>query len=193
MLEDLLRRPWRFVSAAHQFADLQLDMHRRVERDLPSGRELLTRLLREAPRLTDEVRERLLEKLEQLPAADTICHGDYHPDSILITRRGPIVIDWMSVTRGHPLADVAGTCLLFRVVDTPSTVGAMTRGLIEVMRRAFLSMYLRRYFTHSPHAREQLDDWIPPMAAAYLGQGLTTREEDRLIAIIEAALGIRAS
>lgn len=191
MLEDVLRHPWRLLSAAHQFADLHLSMHRHTLEDLPSGRELLTKLLRAAPRLTDEVRERLLEKLEQLPDSNTICHGDFHPDNILMTRRGPIVIDWMSVTRGHPLADVAGTSLLFRVVDVPSTMGALTRGLIEIVRRVFLSLYLRRYFKYSPHRREQMDDWIPPMAAVYLGQGLTSQEEDRLLAIIRAALETR--
>jgi len=188
MLEEVARHPSRIVSLAHQFTDLHLDMHRRVEMDLPAGQELLTGLLRNAPRLTDEVRERLLEKLEQLPDANAICHGDYHPDNILMTRRGPIVIDWMSVTRGHPLADVAGTFLLFRVVEIPSTLGKLSRGFLEVLRKAFLSLYLRRYFASSPHRREQLDDWVPPMAAAYLGQGLTSQEEDRLITIIDAAL-----
>ena len=67
------------------------------------------------------------------------------------------------------------------------------RESLEVLRRAFLFLYLRRYFKQSPHRREQMDDWVPPMAAAYLGQGLTSREEDRLISIIEAALATRAS
>jgi len=193
MLEDVLRHPWRFVSVAHQFADLHLAMHRRTLLELPSGLELLTRLIRAAPRLTDQVRTQLLGKLDQLPDGDAICHGDYHPDNILMTPRGPIVIDWMSATRGHPLADLAGTSLLFRVVDVPATVGRLTRGLIEVLRRVLLSMYLRRYFKSSPHRREQMDDWVPVMAAAYLGQGLTTQEEDRLISIINAALETRTS
>ena len=192
MLEEVARHPSRIVSLAHQFADLHLAMHHRDEMDLPPGRELLTGLLRNAPRLTDEVRERLLEKLEQLPDANAICHGDYHPDNILMTRRGPIVIDWMSVTRGHPLADVAGTYLLFRVVEDPSELGKLTRGFFDVLRRVFLSLYLRRYFKSSPHRREQLDDWAPLMAAAYLGQGLTSQEEDRLISIIDAGLETRA-
>jgi len=193
MLEDISRHPWRFVSAARQFTDLHLAMHGRVEMDLPSGRELVSRLLRDAPRLTDQTKEQLLAKLEQLPDGNTICHGDYHPDNILMSGRGPIVIDWMSVTRGPPLADVAGTYLLFRVIEVPPTVGKLSRGLIEVLRRVFLSMYLRRYFESSPHRREQLDGWVPVMAAAYLGQGLTSREEDKLISIIEAALETRAS
>lgn len=192
MLEEVARHPSRIVSLAHQFADLQLAMHRRVEMELPPGRELLTRLIRNAPRLSDAIKEQLLGKMEQLPDEDGICHGDYHPDNILMTSRGPIVIDWMSVTRGHPLADVAGTYLLIRVAEASSGLGKLTRGFLDVLRRGFLSLYLRRYFRDSPHRREQLDDWVPPIAAAYLGQGLTSQEEDRLISIIDAGLENRA-
>ena len=51
-----------------------------------------------------------------------------------MTTRGPIVIDWMSVNRAHPLADVAATYLLFRVIETPATLGRLTRGLFEILR-----------------------------------------------------------
>jgi tRNA A-37 threonylcarbamoyl transferase component Bud32 len=189
MLEEVTRHPWMFPSVARQFADLHLAMHKRVEMGLPSGRELLTGLIRAAPRLSDQLKEQLVGKLEQLPDENAICHGDYHPDNILMTGRGPIVIDWMSATRGHPLADVAGTFLLFRFFEIPASVGKLTRGLFELLRRVLLSMYLRRYFRASSYRREQMDDWVPLMAAAYLGQGLTAQEDDKLVALIEAAFG----
>jgi hypothetical protein len=37
MLEEVARHPWRIVSLAHQFADLHLAMHRRVEMDPVNG------------------------------------------------------------------------------------------------------------------------------------------------------------
>ena len=191
MMEDVARHPWRIASAAHQLADLHLAMHSRTETELPSGHELLTRLLRVAPRLTDLARSWLLWQLERLPEGEAICHGDYHPDNILMSVRGPAVIDWMSVTRGHPLADVAGTFLLFRVAEMPETLGRLVRGPVGIVWRAMLYPYLRRYFRLTPYTREQLEDWIPVMAAAYLGQGLNTREEDKLLAFIDAAVKTR--
>jgi tRNA A-37 threonylcarbamoyl transferase component Bud32 len=188
MIEDIARRPWRFFSRVRQFTDLQLAMHSRVEMDLPSGRELLSRLIRKAPRLSDRTREHLLGRLERLADENTICHGDYHPDNILMSGRGPIVIDWMSVTRGHPLADVAGTSVLFQVAEMPETLGRFSRALVQRLWGALLRPYLRRYFRSSPYTREQLNDWIPLMAAAYLGQGLSAREEDKLLSLIEASL-----
>jgi aminoglycoside phosphotransferase (APT) family kinase protein len=187
MLEEVARRPWRLLSLVRQFTDLHLQMHRTVEMRLPSGRELLARLLRESAHLDEETRRWLLERLDALPDADTICHGDFHPDNILISPRGPIVIDWMSVTRGHPLADVAGTFLLLRVAEIPGSVGRILRGLLEMLRNLLLFLYLRRYFEHSPHERREMDDWVPVMAGVYLGQGLTETEEARLIAMIDAA------
>jgi Ser/Thr protein kinase RdoA (MazF antagonist) len=38
-------------------------------------------------------RSQALERLNQLPDGDALCHGDYHPDNVLMTRNGPIIID----------------------------------------------------------------------------------------------------
>lgn len=187
MMENTAFHPWRLGRAARQLADLHLAMHGLVERELPSGLELLTRLLREAPRLTDQARSWLLRHLERLPEENAICHGDFHPDNVLMSPRGPVVIDWMSVTRGHPLADVAGTLLLFSIAEMPESLGLL-RGPVGMIWRAMLAPYLRHYFRSSPYTREQLENWIPVMAAAYLGQGMTTTEEDKLLAFIDAAV-----
>ena len=189
MLEEMARRPWRFFSLVRQFADLHLEMHRTVATGLPGARELLARLLRDSAHLDEETGRWLLERLEALPDADTVCHGDFHPDNILISPRGPVVIDWMSVTRGHPLADVAGTFLLLSVVEIPDSVGRLLRGLLEMLRHLLLFLYLRRYFERSPYQREEMHRWVPVMAGAYLGQGMTGTEEARLIPMIDAARG----
>ncbi|TMA37195.1 MAG: aminoglycoside phosphotransferase family protein, partial [Deltaproteobacteria bacterium] len=43
--------------------------------------------------------------LETLPDGDQLCHGDMHPGNIMLSRRGPMVIDWTNARRGHPAAD----------------------------------------------------------------------------------------
>jgi hypothetical protein len=82
---------------------------------------------------------------------------------------------------------VAGTFLLLRVVEIPGSGGRILRGLLEMLRNLLLFLYLRRYFKLSPHAREEMDDWVPVMAGAYLGQGLTETEEAKLFAMLDAA------
>ena len=62
-------------------------------------------------------KQRLLDRLAGLPAGDAICHGDYHPDNVLVTPRGLVVIDWLTASAGNPVADLARTTLLFRIAQ----------------------------------------------------------------------------
>ncbi|MFC2013409.1 phosphotransferase family protein [Chloroflexota bacterium] len=57
--------------------------------------------------MPSRVKEVVLEALEQLPDGSAVCHGDFHPRNIIISSRGPVIIDWANATQGNPLADVA--------------------------------------------------------------------------------------
>ena len=39
---------------------------------------------------------KLLAWLDTLPDGQRFCHGDYHPGNVILTKAGPIVIDWMT-------------------------------------------------------------------------------------------------
>ena len=70
------------------------------------------RKIERAQALPDDIRRRVLAALDTFPTGDRICHGDFHPGNILMTVRGEVVIDWIDVTRGNPLADLARTTIL---------------------------------------------------------------------------------
>src|SRR5438105_2291070 len=59
------------------------------------------------------------ERLAALPDGTALCHGDFHPDNVLLSPRGPVVIDWSSASRGHPVGDLAWTSRLLRTADLP--------------------------------------------------------------------------
>ncbi len=47
------------------------------------------------------------------PAPDVrILHLDLHPDNVMVTRRGPVVIDWRNAAEGDPDEDLALTALI---------------------------------------------------------------------------------
>jgi len=72
---------------------------------------------------------------------DVLVHGDLHPDNVLLSPGGPVVIDWANAGRGPAGADVADCWLLLASADAP--VGPVMRLLVAVLRRRFLASFLR--------------------------------------------------
>ncbi|KOX19908.1 serine/threonine protein kinase [Saccharothrix sp. NRRL B-16348] len=87
---------------------------------------LQTRLHALPPRTSTDPRSRVL-------------HGDLHPDNVVLTARGPVVIDWRNTTEGPPELDVA----LSAVILAQTAVG--DAGDLAGLARAFLTAFL----THS--------------------------------------------
>jgi thiamine kinase len=127
-------------------------------------------------------RSQALERLNQLPDGDALCHGDYHPDNVLMTRNGPIIIDWGSASSGHPLADVAQTELLLQVGEPPSS--QLHRWLLSSAQTLVRSVYIRRYLRLRPASARDLAAWRFPIAVARLGEGIV-EERDKLLRLIE--------
>ncbi len=62
------------------------------------------------------VRYDLHVRLDGLPRHKKLCHGDFQPSNIIITKDGtPYIIDWAHATQGNGSADAARTYLLFHL------------------------------------------------------------------------------
>jgi aminoglycoside phosphotransferase (APT) family kinase protein len=192
MLRELASKPWKLVPFARTLAELQAAIHARAAPALLSQREELERAIRGVAALSAPVKEAAWQALAQLPDSDALCHGDLHPDNVILSPRGPVVIDWMTAKRGNPLADVARTSLILRLGQPPP--GTPGRRLIEFLRAAFHALYLRRYFQLRPGSpvaadlgQKELAAWQLPVAAARLREEIPT-ERERLLALVEASL-----
>jgi aminoglycoside phosphotransferase (APT) family kinase protein len=116
MLNDLGRRPWRIDRHAETLAEL----HRRLH--------ALTAPTWLAAPLGD---------------GDALLHLDLHPDNVMLTPRGPVVIDWANAARGPAAADTAHTWIV--LACSSPTAGAYRRALSAVGRRLFVRSFLRRF------------------------------------------------
>jgi aminoglycoside phosphotransferase (APT) family kinase protein len=160
-----------------------------VQADLPSQRGKLRRKIDRATPLPSHLKSAALQALERLPEGNAICHGDFHPDNIILSPRGPVIIDWLDATRGNPLADVARTSILLTLghLHVP---GLMQRQAARVALALFHALYLRRYMRlsgSSPASRRQLAAWKMPVAAGRLDEGIE-EEETHLFALVNASL-----
>jgi uncharacterized protein (TIGR02172 family) len=182
MLDAVAHQPWRLPSLARQFAQVHATMHSCARPELPSQRQSLSRAVEYAPRLGDEVRQRILAALDRMPGGESVCHGDYHPGNIILSPRGPIVIDWMTACHGVATADVARTVLLFRIGVLPDDTPWVQRVMTPLVRRAFLVAYLKSYRTLRSLSEAEIETWLPILAAARLNEGIEA-EETRLRSI----------
>jgi aminoglycoside phosphotransferase (APT) family kinase protein len=185
MFEDMLRHALLTTRrSARQAAELQATMHKTTVAELPSYRQQLQRSIRQAQKLPESARTDALRRLDALPDGDRLCHGDFHPANILMTRRGPVVIDWMTAARGNPLTDVARTVLLMRM--GPPLAGLKRWGF-DLLARAFLFWYVRRYAELRVFDQSELAAWLPVVAAARFSENIEW-EQQRLFGIINAGM-----
>ncbi len=62
------------------------------------------------------VRYDLHVRLDGLPRHNKLCHGDFQPSNVIITKDGtPYIIDWSHATQGNGSADAARTYLIFKL------------------------------------------------------------------------------
>jgi len=187
LLTELARRPWRFRRRARELGTLQARLHATpAPPSLPTARDELAARIVVAPHLAEEARTRTLELLDGLPDGDVLCHGDFHPGNVIVGGQGPVIIDWVAVTRGDPVGDLARTMLLLRVATRPE-LSAVTRALDAIGRRWFRHVWRRAYERHQPVDAARLERWVAVHAAGRLAEGLE-EETPALLALLEARL-----
>lgn len=116
MMDVMARRPQTMVRNARLLADLHDQLH---EISAPDW----------LPRV-DQDGERLL-------------HLDLHPMNVMMTSRGPVVIDWTNAASGNPLTDVALTYVLLTCPRAP--LPRVVRTALQPFRVAIARVFARRY------------------------------------------------
>jgi len=186
MLRRLTERPWKLWAFARMSANLHALMHAQTSTMLPPQRERFHRVIDHiAEQLNSTIIARLHQTLDSLKDGDAICHGDFHPDNVILSDGGPIIVDWGPATAGAPAADVAWTVHLFKNGGTPPGMSRWQRIMLAVLRRLFLSAYLRAYFRISATSREEVADWEVVNAAIRLGDGIP-EERDVLLQVLRS-------
>jgi aminoglycoside phosphotransferase (APT) family kinase protein len=114
MIEAASAQPWKLKRFGRELADLHRSLH-------------------------------LLEAPVWLPDApcgsgSALLHMDFHPLNVILSKEGPVVVDWTRASRGDPLVDIAATWVLLASGEvSDSRVQAL---LARAGRQALLNAYL---------------------------------------------------
>lgn len=107
----------------------------------------------------------LMKQLHAIPAPEwlnqkhggegrTIVHLDLHPDNVMLTPQGPVVIDWTNAGRGVPEAEVADLWLLMSSANPD--VRALERVLIKIGRGVFVRSFIKHFDKDAIRSRLEL-------------------------------------
>jgi Ser/Thr protein kinase RdoA (MazF antagonist) len=127
--------------------------------------------------------------IERLRPADGLCHGDLHPDNVIMTADGPRIIDWTFAMRAPAAYDLA-RCHI--------QLGELAAALADDPRRpiatnaATQAEYARLAGMSEAALAAAIDPYLPIVRAFVLITGAQGALRDRMIQRIEAALGVRA-
>ena len=114
MVAAIGRRPW----LARSYGRILADLHNRLHQiDAPAG----TR--------------------PAFEAGDKVVHLDLHPANVMLTARGPMVIDWSNAAAGAPAADVAMAYVIVASSETDLLPGPV-RAVVAPVRAAALRQFL---------------------------------------------------
>ncbi|HWC35423.1 MAG TPA: phosphotransferase [Mycobacteriales bacterium] len=117
MAEWMSRRPWTLRRGARMLADLHDQLHAIV-----------------APEFLWDA---------DVGSGDRVVHMDLHPLNVIMSARGPVVIDWARPGRGDPMMDVAVAYLLMAAAAVPA--GRVQAAVIAAGRSMLAETFIRRY------------------------------------------------
>jgi hypothetical protein len=186
MLQAFNQTPHQLFGLLTLLARLHVDMHQKSVAGLRDGHNSMRWSLQHAPHITERQRALLFSELDHLPACDRVCHSDFHPDNVMLTDKGPVIIDWMAGKKGNPMMDVARTCLLINN-GAPVGMDVPRRRLLIVARRVGFWWYRWQYTRLGNFDRQQYQRWLPIMAAARLNEQIPG-EQDWLLRLVESGV-----
>lgn len=166
--EQLRRRFWNFARYMRLFAETHARIHAVETAQMArkfGQKDWLGSLIEESKRL-GSLRQKALDVLHELPAGNSLCHGDYSTGNTILRDGRLLVIDWGMASIGDPAADVANTWLgMGELVPRSNMHPALRWGAFTAIRR-YRDNYIS--LTNDGFA-ERIDNWLFPVAAARLG------------------------
>lgn len=183
LLQQISSKPWSVSACARLMAETHYHIHQ-YQADMPRNQQdILREAIGYTSMLEDSEKQDIYTYMDTLPKGNRLCHGDFHPDNILVGRKN-WVIDWMTGMSGDPAGDVARTTLLLSLGSMPEGIPAVQRGTIQFLRNRLMKAYLRHYLKLSGITKADVDRWQLPVAAARLAEGIPETEKQALVQLI---------
>ena len=171
IVNEMASNPEGVLPCAEILAELHASIHSLEIPDLPSMRGMIEHGIRNARELSEDSRSRILHVLDRMKDGRNLCHYDFHPFNVIMSPRGPIIIDWMTASQGNPHADIARTLLISQGFQHSVPLD------LHAALRSFIDRYLTRYSEIRQTSLEEISTWRLPIAAARMNEDIPYERE----------------
>ncbi|MHA1501825.1 MAG: aminoglycoside phosphotransferase family protein [Candidatus Heimdallarchaeota archaeon] len=159
LLEYLVNNPFQIFKIAKQIAKLQVEIHNLEFKENDLQKSYFEYDIKNCKKIDEQTKEIILEMLDKLPADNKLCHRDFHPDNVMRSSKGLIVIDWMTATSGSPAGDVARSYYILKHGAPMDSVPFFEKIKIAIYRGVISRRYLREYLKLSKLKRKDIKKW----------------------------------
>jgi len=128
--------------------------------EIESMRGRLERQIKSVHKLDEKQKENILNKLHSIKFEPRLCHGDFHPFNLILSKKNVNIIDWVDASSGDIRADVFRTYLLY------------AQSHIELAE-----MYLQIYCNNTDLTRDEIFQWAPIISVARFTEKVSLQNE----------------
>ncbi|PNT90383.1 phosphotransferase family protein [Clostridium thermosuccinogenes] len=187
MFLHIQKEPWMVYHYAQQLARLQYEVHKCKLKNLPAQKDKFTDRIKSSSQILGDRLGKILDYMESLPDGNSVCHGDFHFNNIMVSGNRLVPIDWTNAYCGNPLGDVARTCLIMRSPLKYPEFPDIMMPIIQYTKWLICWTYLNEYMRLSKAGYKDIYAWILPVAAARL-RDKVPGEEKWLMSVIDKHL-----
>ena len=189
MSEEILKNPLKIRKFAQLLAKLHVEMHKQRIPDIRSQKAYFEQRIKGEQLLNKTQKQIIINHLRNLESGSILCHGDFHLENVLLSKKGPSVIDWSNLTAGNPHADISRTLYILKHGHDPSSSerSSLLNFLINFFRFYFVKKYFRSYKRQAKVSLKQVRKWNLIIYAVRLGEEIR-EEQDYLLKAINVEI-----
>jgi thiamine kinase-like enzyme len=166
-----------------KMAQEQYMIHQKINNNLPSEKiRFENQIIRSKQKLGETFND-IIDELKSLKSENYVCHGDFHPDNILVNENKYCIIDWMNAYSGTRAGDLARTYLMFISPFISKAVPVKEKDTYLKLKKELGDRYLEEYQKLSNITFDEIQQWMKVIAAVRLCDNLPD-EENWLLDII---------
>jgi thiamine kinase-like enzyme len=178
--------------ALRMLAEIHVDMHKYEIKDINSQKNTFKLAIHQTNLLDDDQKKEIIKYIEKLPDGNTICHGDFHPGNIIVSKNKLYVIDWPIAYSGNPNGDVARTFYLLKYGLSPSDEYTLKKSFIhrfffKAIKSLVAKIYIKRYLNLTGISLKEIKKWDLAIFATHLREPVPL-EYDNLLKMINNLL-----